>query len=72
MRKTIYQCNLCEQQWEEDYVFGVSMDGDEVVLVEAEDSEKHTRRLHDHRRRSEKRRTSRGPGHPPEHPACCH
>ena len=41
MRKTIYQCNLCEQQWEEDYVFGVSMDGDEVVLVEAEDSEKH-------------------------------
>jgi len=45
MRKTIYQCNLCEQQWEEDYVFGVSLDdngqGDEVILVEAEDSEKH-------------------------------
>lgn len=41
MRKTIYQCNLCEQQWEEDYVFGVSLEGDEVILVEAEDSEKH-------------------------------
>ena len=41
MRKTIYQCNLCEQQWEEDYVFGVSLEVDEVILVEEEDSEKH-------------------------------
>ena len=42
MKVTIYKCNLCDQQWDEDNSFGVEVREDgEVILKEPKDSEKH-------------------------------
>ena len=41
-KKEIYDCNLCEQSWEAQDVFGVdNVQDSEVVLVDPDESEKH-------------------------------
>ncbi len=41
MKVINYQCSLCDQVWEEKYVFGVSIEDNEVVLTDPEETEKH-------------------------------
>ena len=45
MKVINYQCSLCDQVWEEKYVFGVDIEdngqGNEVVLTDPADTEKH-------------------------------
>ena len=42
MKVTVYKCNLCEQSWEPDFVFGIEENEEGIVgLVEPENSDKH-------------------------------
>jgi hypothetical protein len=41
MKVINYQCSLCDQVWEEKYVFGVFIEDNEVVLTDPEETEKH-------------------------------
>ena len=43
MKVINYKCTLCENVWEEDFVFGVDVDEDngEVKLVDPDEAEKH-------------------------------
>jgi hypothetical protein len=42
LKVTVYKCNLCEQSWEADFVFGVDVVPDGTTgLLDPEDSDKH-------------------------------
>ena len=42
MKVTVYKCNLCEQSWEAEFVFGVKLnDHGTVGLIEPEEADKH-------------------------------
>ena len=41
MKVINYECTLCDQVWEEKFVFGVSLEDNKVVLADPEDTEKH-------------------------------
>lgn len=41
MKVVYYKCSLCEQDWEEDNVFGVIVEDTKVTLTDPDKSEKH-------------------------------
>lgn len=42
MQVIVYKCTLCDNSWDEEFVFGVNVEEDgEVRLVNAEEEEKH-------------------------------